>query len=46
MVFKMLWLCMYAAVVVIPYLDTKLLWSELFTANIRNQKRRKYYCSH
>jgi len=46
MVFKMLWLCVCGAVVVILYLDTKLLWSELFAVNIRNHTRRRWYCSH
>ena len=37
---------MYAAVVAILYIYTKLLHSELFARDMVNQKRRKYYCHH
>ena len=37
---------MYAAVVVILYINTKLLHSELFEKDMVNQERRKYYHHH
>jgi hypothetical protein len=46
MLFKVLCLRVYAAVMIITYTDTKLLFSNLFVGNMGNWwEKRKHYCS-